>query len=179
MYTMTTKTKQHKPVEDHRSEDQAKAQFENIRDMVRHLEHVQSCHEADCGLSNADIFAGIGVYYKAGHPTHGRKATTEEREQYHDEDRASRTIQEDPLSVEVRSDWHTPGADDAGPTDYTILLCTGGPACRIIGTLNQYHEPDSARIEHQDCGTPWTEYRLDSDKEALVLTYARQFYYGD
>ena len=30
-------------------------------------------------------------------------------------DDARERIMEDPLSVEVRSDWHAPGADDAGP----------------------------------------------------------------
>ena len=166
--------------DDQRSESQAKAQYESIASMVRRLEHARTCHNTECGLSNADIFDGLGLYYKAGDKKYGRKATAEMREEYHDEDAARQVIQEDPLSVEVRSGWHTLGDKDGiKPEEYTILLCTGGPACRIIGTLNEYQEPETARIEHQDWGTPWTEYRLDADEEAVVLTYARQFYFGE
>ncbi len=67
---------------------------------------------------------------------------------------AERTIHEDPLSVEVRTDWHSPG-EKGEISEYCILLATGGPACRIVGTLGRWNEPDSARIEHQDWGTPW------------------------
>lgn len=84
-------------------------------------------------------------------------------------------IHDHPLSVEVRSNWHAPGqaAEDA---EYCILLCTGGPAVRIVGELDSHGEPDSARIEHQDWGTPWTEYH--TDKADVLLDYARCFNYG-
>lgn len=93
---------------------------------------------------------------------------------------AEQTIQEDALSVGVRSDWYQPGQlpDHRAPSEFTILLCTGGPAVRIIGTLNQ-SEPQSARLVYQDWGTPWTEYRLTAEQEETVLTYARCFYYGE
>lgn len=92
---------------------------------------------------------------------------------------AGERIQEDPLSVEVRSGWYTPGSSDAPAEEYNILLCTGGPAVRIIGALNEYLEPDSARIQYQDWGTPWTDYPLTSEQEATVLKYAQHFYYGE
>jgi len=108
----------------------------------------------------------------------GKKATDEEREEYHDRDQAQQVIQEDALSVEVRSDWHSPG-DKSEEGEYLILLCTGGPACRIIGDLNEYKEPTRARLEYQDWFTPWNEYiTTGSDHEALV-TYARSFYFGE
>jgi hypothetical protein len=91
---------------------------------------------------------------------------------------AEQTIHEDPLSVEVRSPWYTPGSEPGEPEEFMILLCTGGPACRIIGKLDQHGEPETARIEYQDWGIPWTEYRLNRDKEKTVLTYCRQFYFG-
>lgn len=172
--TMKTKAKK-----DERAKDQAKTQFESIKEMVEHLEHVKKCHDADCDLSDAEIYAGLGLYYVAGHPTHGAKATEEQREQYHDEEGALQTIQEDPLSVEVRSCWHTPCDKDAEDGEYMILLCTGGPAVRIVGTMGRFNEPDSAKIEYQDWFTPWEEYRLDSEEETVVLTYARQFYFAD
>lgn len=64
--------------------------------------------------------------------------------------------------------------------EYRILLCTGGPAVRIIGELGKYAEPETARIEYQDWDTPWEEYVITNakDQEAL-LTYCRQFYFGE
>lgn len=99
-------------------------------------------------------------------------------------ERAIQQIQEDPLSIEVRSDWHAIGEQDVYPVEYQILLCAGGPACRIVGELNEHAEPEAARIEHQDWGTPWTEYRHEdpanrvADTDAL-LAYARQFYFHE
>ena len=90
---------------------------------------------------------------------------------------ARRTIDEDPLSVEVREGWHAPG-EKGEVSEFCILLCTGGPACRIVGTLGRYDEPDGAYVEYQDWGTPWTEYDLTSAERDAVLAYARQFYYG-
>lgn len=93
-------------------------------------------------------------------------------------DEARETIEADPLGVEIREGWHTPG-ERSDETEYTILLCTGGPAVRIIGELNEYHEPETARLEHQDWGTPWTEYRLSSKDEQILIQYASCFYYGE
>lgn len=94
-----------------------------------------------------------------------------------DQDEARQRIQEDALSVDVRTGWHTPG-DDSGATEFRILLCTGGPAVQIRGELDHYGEPRRAWIEYQDWGTPWTErINQDGDHDAL-LTYARCFYFG-
>lgn len=98
-----------------------------------------------------------------------------------DEEQASERIQEDPLSIRVRSDWASPG-ETMTPGEYEILLCTGGPACRIVGDLDDHGEPTRARIEYQDWGTPWTEWfggpdRSYSNVAAVLLTYARQFCY--
>lgn len=90
---------------------------------------------------------------------------------------AREEIQNDPLSVQVRSGWHNPG-ETGEPEEYEILLCTGGPAVCIVGRLNGHNEPESARIEHQDWGTPWTALKMDYNAEKTVLEYARQFYYS-
>jgi len=105
-------------------------------------------------------------------------AAIEESNQDSIED-AETTIQEDPLSVEIRSDWHTPGDKDTEVAEYNILLCTGGPACRIVGDLDQWHQPESAKIQHQDWGTPWTEYPLNREDEQIVVRYAQCFYFGE
>ena len=159
-----------------RAKDQARSQLETIVDMVKRLEHCQGCKGGqDCDLTSAGIYAGLNLYYKEGD-----KATEEEREKYHNEEDARQHIQENPLSVEVRTDWHQPGAEDDKPTVYTILLCTGGPACRIIGDLDEYAQPDTAHLEYQDWFTPWEEYhQLNDEEEETLLSYARQFYFGE
>lgn len=91
---------------------------------------------------------------------------------------AAQVIQDDPLEVQVRTGWYSPG-ESVKPSEYTILLCTGGPACRIIGELTEHCEPHTARIEHQDWFKPWTDYPLNLEQTEAVLTYARQFYYGE
>jgi len=122
--------------QDERSEEQAVAQMDSIREMVEAL-HVKN---------------------------------EDKREQ------AETAIQEDALEVAIRENWHAPGTE-AADTEYLILLCTGGSAVRITGDLNEHNEPVTARLEHQDWGTPWTESRAAD--EAVLLEYAREFYFGE
>jgi hypothetical protein len=94
------------------------------------------------------------------------------------EDEARQTIEEDPLSVEVRSGWYSPGdTENAKPIEYNILLGTGGPATRIIGELDEHGYPENARLQVQDWGKPWSEY-FDVDRDVL-LKYAQCFYFGE
>ena len=88
-------------------------------------------------------------------------------------------ISEDPLSVQVRSDWGDIGAE-LEPAEFEILLSTGGPASRIVGELNQYKWPTRPRLQHQDWFTPWTEYldATDAQNEALDW-YCGMFYFGE
>lgn len=102
---------------------------------------------------------------------------------------ARTTILEDPLEVTVRTGWHAPGSD-ADAEEYCILLSTGGPASRIIGELDQFGQPETARLEVQDWGTPWTDAARDAMASAstleewqaiqpVLLAYAREFYFGE
>lgn len=91
---------------------------------------------------------------------------------------AENAIHEDALSVEVRSGWQVVGQKFEA-TEYNILLCTGGPAVRIIGELDQHNEPFSAALEYQDWGTPWTRYPCTADDLNALMTYAERFYYGE
>ena len=93
-----------------------------------------------------------------------------------DREDAEQFIQEDPLSVEVRSDWTTPG-DEMTAGEFQILLCTGGPAVRIMGELDEHGEPHRAWLEVQDWGKPWTEY-YETGLGDILLTYARCFSYS-
>lgn len=98
---------------------------------------------------------------------------------------AERAIHEDALSVEVRSDWYSPGQSDADtkPAEYRILLCTGGPAAQICGKLSEHGEPLSAHLEVQDWFTSWTLFwpsqHEHTHAEETLLTYARCFYFGE
>src|SRR5262245_49533610 len=93
---------------------------------------------------------------------------------------AEQAVYEDPLSIQVRTGWYSAcdPKSDRRPQEFEIPLCTGGPAGRISGRLDEHQEPESARIEHQDWGTPWTEYREARDDEAL-LAYCRCFCFGE
>ena len=94
-------------------------------------------------------------------------------------DAAQTAIHEAPLSVEVRSGWYRPCDANPEPLEYQILLATGGPATRITGDLDTYGQPDTARLEYQDWGTPWTARPLTAEEREDVLTFAQAFYYGD
>lgn len=89
-------------------------------------------------------------------------------------------MREAPLSVEIREGWLEPG-DGASlePTEFRILLSTGGPALRIMGELN-HGEPSRCWLEHQDWGTPWTRYfSRSAERASALLWFASLFYYGE
>ena len=132
-----------------RARQQAGAQLASIEEMVTCLEHAEACEDTACGADCP-----------------------------HDEDTAREAIIDDVLSVDVRTDWHTIGAVEAAkPTHYKILLCWGGPAVQIVGTLDAYNRPDSAKLQYQDWFTEWTDYPLTKAEEETVVKYAQQFYF--
>jgi hypothetical protein len=89
-------------------------------------------------------------------------------------------IHDAPLSVMVRDGWRLVGVKSDGPVEYEILLTTGGPALRIIGTLGPHDEPDDwPRLEYQDWGTPWTEYLPAREHREALQKFASCFWYGD
>lgn len=87
-------------------------------------------------------------------------------------------IQEGPLSVEVRSGWHSPGGDNT-PEEFCILLTTGGPALRICGDLDEHGEPTRAYLQYQDWGTSWTDFYAGKGSGEILLTYSQQFYFSE
>jgi hypothetical protein len=128
---------------------EARVQLESIRELVTCLDHAHTCDNAAC-----------------------------EADCPHDEDEAREAITDDALSVEVRTDWHGVGAVEAAkPTHYKILLCWGGPAVQIVGTLDQHNQPDSAQLQYQDWFTEWMNYPLTDDDQQTLITYAQQFYF--
>lgn len=93
-----------------------------------------------------------------------------------DADEARQEIEEDALSVEVRSSWQTVG-ETLDAAEFRILLCTGGPAVQIRGELNEHHEPSRAWLECQDWFTPWTQ--VFDVSQNVILAYAACFYFGE
>jgi len=95
-------------------------------------------------------------------------------------DSARDAITQDPLSVLVREGWHEPGANAGAPQEFEILLSTGGPAVRLIGTLDDHGEPDSVRLQVQDWFQPWTDFQPQgNDRDAVLMSYAQCFYFGE
>ena len=93
---------------------------------------------------------------------------------------AQEDIQNDALSVEVRSGWTPLGDVPFRAEEFMILLCTGGPAVRIVGELGEHNEPECARLEYQDWFTPWTPCACTTEAESdALLTYCQQFYFGE
>lgn len=90
---------------------------------------------------------------------------------------AREAINQDALSVEIRGGWRTPGSKSEDE-EFLILLCTGGPAARLIGELGQFNTPETVRLQYQDWFTPWTDYPLSSEEEQILLQYCQQFYFG-
>lgn len=140
----------------------AVAALARIREMVARLEHANEDCDPDDEENQEDC------PWEPGELSFG---------DYHDPDLAREAIEEDALSVEVRSGWYTPGGDSE-PEEYMILLATGGPALRIIGELGEYGSVRTARLEMQDWFTPWQEYIGDSEDLDALLTYASVFYFG-
>ena len=179
---------------------QGQAQFDSIKEMVEALEGWEGTAKAHGWTPYHDKFNVLCWKTEDG-ATWAGTAESLCREFGLDldsdaQDEARQAIEEDALSVEVRSGWYSPGAcsstNDTNPAEYTILLCTGGPACRIIGELSEHGEPETAHLEVQDWFQPWTEMRPEVgfcgegkaryqtyDSEPTLLAYARCFYFGE
>ena len=161
------------------AEAQAEAQYQSIcamldavevdYDRLEELRDMQADHEADMrDTLDAKPFNVM-------HPDEA-----EELEQLQadagectDEDDARQRISEDALEVTVRSGWVSFGTEMTAD-DFQILLCTGGPAVRIMGELDQHGTPCRAWIEYQDWGTPWTQYF--GAEQSRLLAYAQHFF---
>jgi hypothetical protein len=92
------------------------------------------------------------------------------------EDDARERILEDALSVEVRSDWES-SASEFTPSEFRILLCTGGPHVELVGDLD-CGTPSRVRVIYKDWGTRG-EYFPDSSEREAIETYCAQFYFGE
>ena len=99
------------------------------------------------------------------------------------EETLNRTVGDEVLCFTVRSDWTIP-CEPLERDEFCLLLSTGGPACRILGNLTFYCEPDwragrRPEIEWQDWGTPWTELTSYVVNPDALLWFCGQFYFGE
>lgn len=90
------------------------------------------------------------------------------------EDDAQQAIDEDPLSVEYRSDWSSPG-EALTPSEFRIVLCAGGPHVEIRGEINHRGDPCSPRIIYKDWGTTGELFDFD---HVAVLRYCSRFVFA-
>jgi hypothetical protein len=89
-------------------------------------------------------------------------------------------VHEMPLSVSVRSGWHTPGStDDAGPAEYKILMSWGGPSVQIVGGLSEHGEPEDACIQGQDWFVEWQGISLSMHEDAALERFVSYFYFRE
>lgn len=91
------------------------------------------------------------------------------------EDDARQRIEEDALSVEVRSDWCAPG-EEMTAGEFRILLCTGGPHVELVGDLDDNRQPSRVRVIYKDWGESGELFGFDRD---AVLRYCSVFYFGE
>ena len=137
----------------------ARGQLESIKELYREFKKQEDLEAWDCG-SNVYNWTTEGIREKA---------------------------QDEALSVEFRSGWSS-NLENMEPEEFKILLSTGGPACQIIGKLDQNKQTTDIEIQYQDWGTPWEPLQLNStyadkspnitsDYEALEW-FCNCFYFG-
>ena len=155
---------------DNHAEQQARAQLRAIREMIA---------AADIDWQRLEELRDMAQEEKEN-PEDGNKLDIEEREElaeleeqageYASQEEAEEAIYNNPLDIQYRSGWAS-SAEDLEPEEFSILLCTGGPAVRIVGELGNHGEPCRAWLEYQDWGTPWT---MLFDGQSDALDYAQR-----
>lgn len=110
---------------------------------------------------------------QAAELTHTIRSTTDELAKlqaiagdFTDSDEVATELHDYPLEVAVRSSWTSIGGQ-LEPSEYFILLTTGGPAVRIRGELDEYGSPTSAWMEVCGWGGPWLDEYTEYDDALL------------
>lgn len=168
---------------DNHAEQQARAQLSSIRDMLaaesldwERLEELRSERE---WLNDQHEDAETDEEIQTAHDNLSlwdnenaeELAELEEAAgDYASREEALQAMLENPLDIQFRSGWAS-SAEDMQPEEFYILLCTGGPAVRIIGEFEYNGQPYRAWFEYQDWGTPWT---MLFDGQSDALEYAQR-----
>ena len=138
------------------AESNAKAHAESIMEYYRAYKALEAAGE------------GASVYIDGG--------------EFTDPDSVNDYVVNSVLSVEVRSGWVSAGScGQMAPEEFRILLSWGGPACQIIGELDNGQVYGTPVIQHQDWGTYWTDYHPDfeddSEWEEALKWFVECFYF--
>ena len=148
-----------------RAKEQAEAQLSCIRDMLSAAsldwERLEELRE---------LIQGEGCEETCEEYREELAELEEAAGDYESQEEAEEAIYENPLSIAYRSGWAS-SREEMQPEEFQILLCTGGPAVRIMGELDFQGEPYRAWFEYQDWGTPWT---MLFDGQSDALDYARR-----
>jgi len=144
--------------DNNRAKEQAQAQLRVIREMMAAAsldwERLEELRESFNCEDEAEELAEL----------------EEQAGEYASREEAEQAIYENPLDIQYRSGWAS-SAEDLEPEEFCILLCTGGPAVRIVGELGNHGQPSCAWLEYQDWGTPWT---MLFDGQSDALEYAQR-----
>lgn len=98
-----------------------------------------------------------------------------------DSDEARDQIMDDPLEITYRTGWLNhgevcDGIDKGSIEECCILLCTGGPAVRILCDVDHRGALSRPIVQYQDWGTPWTELlSITSEQRNALETYISNF----
>ena len=96
---------------------------------------------------------------------------------YDAQDQLRESILNNALSVEFRSGWYSLGENELIAKEFRILLSWGGPALRVIGELDNYG-PVNPKLQFQDWGTPWTDFKITEDQQDALNWFCNCFYFG-
>jgi hypothetical protein len=133
------------------------AQHRSIRDDLEALAHARQCVIKGCTRGSETLRSGKCRVLRHNNP-----------DAWHNAELAREVIMNGALSVQVRSGWHAPG-ENAAPEEYALLLAWGGPSAHIIGDLDEWAEPSTARFQYQDWFRPWTDAHISSADEQTLL----------
>ena len=156
------------------AEENANGWLETIIDQVNALEMDWERYEELKDTDEADLTDA-----EKAELAELKETATLENEEFKNADAVRERIEEEPLSVQVRSGWYMPGAEQEKPEEFEILLSTGGPALRIIGDLDDNGEPERPRLQYQDWFTSWIERITTSTENKALLSWCFCFYFGD
>ena len=101
----------------------------------------------------------------------------QESNDYNQQDELRESVLNSALSVEFRSGWYSSLDDELVPEEFKILLTWGGPALRIIGELANYG-PVNPKLQFQDWGTPWIDFKITEDQQNALNWFCNCFYFG-
>ena len=96
---------------------------------------------------------------------------------FESQDELRESILNSALSVEFRSGWYSSLDDELVAEEFKILLTWGGPALRIIGELDNYG-PINPKLQFQDWGTLWTDFKTTKDQQKALNWFCNCFYFG-